>query len=513
MKNKVLILTDEPEIKDFLISNCNEKAIEHSFPKSVKEANSLLSSLDFPISLLSYSAISKADRNQIASLFKYTQKSKFILFDVPQDAKKRLAFYKMGTYRILDTSFKEEEVFYICNNLLKKQDRDLTRDESRFSGNLQDLSLAELINRFGKEKQSGVLKIQTPFSSGRVFFNKGHIEDASTGYRKGEEAVIYMLTWNVGRFAMRRTTVKNGKHRIKLSNIALLLMGENIRSEFYNKIKKLANLSTRVRVIHQGDLLSTIKDTAQKNFFKKLTEFKKIHDILEISPYGILDTIDHLLILKEKHYLEVEKGIEEIEDLAIEEKVEKSGLAESLLTMEDSNVLRKKLNAQELNNGKLIIIGTNTCGKTDFIRQFAQGGISGVRSNQDLDFSKVELDQDFSLLVFGISIDKRLTSIMEKLSEELVGYIFLIDAMKPDQFEFTNYILNHLTATYLVPIAIAITNIEPGDKKLFNHIKSIIHIPDKREPLICDVTKREDVKNVIMSIEQYKKSTKRGETV
>jgi signal recognition particle receptor subunit beta len=311
---------------------------------------------------------------------------------------------------------------------------------------------------------------------------------------------------------MRRTSAKNGKHRLKFSNIALLLLGENIRSEFFNKIKKLVSPTIQVRVIHQGDLLSTIKDITQKNFIKKLAEFKRIYDILEISPYGILETLDLLLHLKEKHYLEIEKkGIEEIVDLTVEEPIEKIGLAESLLTSENTSELRRKLNAQQLNNGKLLVIGTNTCGKTDFIRQFAQGGISGVRSNQDLDFSKIELEHDFNLLVFGISIDKRLTNIIEKLSEGLVGYIFLIDAKKTDQFEFTNYIINHLISTYPVPMAVAITNIEANDIKLIAQIKSIVKIPDKRDPLICNVTKREDVQRVIMSMEQFKKSSNKEE--
>ena len=89
MKNKVLILADEAELKNFLTSRCDEEDIGYSSPKSVREANSLLSSSNFPVSLLSYSVISDADRNQIVSLFKLTKKSKFTLFNIRSDITRR----------------------------------------------------------------------------------------------------------------------------------------------------------------------------------------------------------------------------------------------------------------------------------------------------------------------------------------------------------------------------------------------------------------------------------------
>ena len=44
--------------------------------------------------------------------------------------------------------------------------------------------------------------------------------------------------------------------------------------------------------------------------------------------------------------------------------------------------------------------------------------------------------------------------------------------------------------------------------KLIEQIKSVIHIPDKRDPIICNVTRREDVQRVIMSMDQFRKYSK-----
>jgi len=145
-------------------------------------------------------------------------------------------------------------------------------------------------------------------------------------------------------------------------------------------------------------------------------------------------------------------------------------------------------------------LGSNTCGKTDFIRNFNQGSHSGVRTNQDLDFTRIDLAANFHLQVFGIVFDKRLMDIVEKLSEGLLGYIFLIDAEKPDELEYTNYIINHLTSIFDVPWTIALTNIDTKDSKLLKKIKSSLRIPDGRELRICDVTNKDEVRKIILSM-------------
>ena len=90
--------------------------------------------------------------------------------------------------------------------------------------------------------------------------------------------------------------------------------------------------------------------------------------------------------------------------------------------------------------------------------------------------------------------------IVEKLSEGLLGYIFLIDAEKPDEFEYTSYIINHLTSMFDVPWTIAVTNIDAKDTRLLRKIQSNIRIPDGRNLLICNMTDKEDVRKTILSM-------------
>jgi signal recognition particle receptor subunit beta len=190
----------------------------------------------------------------------------------------------------------------------------------------------------------------------------------------------------------------------------------------------------------------------------------------------------------------------EIADLYVEEAHEGTGLAERLLSSKEVTELRKRLNAREVFSGKLLILGPKTCGKTDFIRLFNQGSRSGVRTNQDLDFTKIELDKDFYLQVFGIGMDKKLTGIIQKLSEGLLGYIFLIDAEQPELLEYSNYLINYLVNTYHVPWACAVTNIDKNKTDQIRKIRTSLVITPNRDVLVCDVTDKDDVRKVIMSI-------------
>jgi signal recognition particle receptor subunit beta len=495
----ILLLVNEEDTEQLKIL-FEEKGIFPNITCSGEEAVRLLAKEKIPLFALCYSKIVDASRETVIALFKHTQKVKFLIFNVPDDAKRRLAFYKMGAYRIFDSNYDITDIAALSKNILDKQDMIKNIDDTRFSGSLSDFSLAELINSFGKEKRTGVLKIHAAYGAGKIFFNNGEIDDAHTSFRKGDEAVIYMLCWPTGQFSMQPATLKTPRHRVRLSNIGILLHGEMVRQQFLNQLKTIGSMQAEIRVINQGDILPKAKDGKYKNFIKKLTQFTKLSDILESSPFGILDTLNHVVDLRKENYLDLKIRKDDFDLPSVYEKQESSGLVEKLLSPEDSEVLQKKLRAESLTAGKLIILGTNTCRKTDFIRQMSQGSISNMRSNQDLDYAKVELTSNFTLQVFGIPLDRKLAGVVSKLSGGLIGYIILIDAQRPDELEYTNYIINNLITTHNAAISLAITNISTNNKKAINEVKKIIIPSDGREILVCDVANKDDIRKVLLSL-------------
>jgi signal recognition particle receptor subunit beta len=85
-----------------------------------------------------------------------------------------------------------------------------------------------------------------------------------------------------------------------------------------------------------------------------------------------------------------------------------------------------------------------------------------------------------------------------------VGYIFLIDARREAELEYTNYVISNLISVHEVPWTIAVTNIDKSGKKVPPKIKSVLDLPKGRTLLTCDVTNKDDVREVVMSIKSIK---------
>ena len=504
ISNKILILGTDKKRTTLLVSLFKEKNIEVLGAENIPEADDIISSSELDLILIEYSAIVSAEREKLVELFRDARRTKFVIFDVPHDSTRRLAFYKLGAYRILGIIYDVEDIYFYSQNLLSTNRPEQEERESRFSGRLQDFILSGLINNFGKEKRSGVLRIQTSISSGKIYFNNGHIYHASAGYLKDDEAVLYMLTWNLGRFIMTPLPKKEVTSRVRLSNVGLLLQGDSLREEYFSRVKDLGGFSKEMQVVNQGDLVQRDRDPNFKNFIEKLSDYLQINDVIENSPYPMLDTLNHLIDLKKSKNLKIREADNIFNDLPSEQTQESSGLIERLLSGNDVNLLRKNIKAEDLVSGKLLILGSNTSGKTEFIRQFNQGSVSAVSSNQELDFTTIELAENFSLQVFGIALEERLSQIIEKLSEGLVGYIFLIDAKRESEIEYTNYVIKNLISVHNVPWTIAVTNIKNSTKKIPPKIKSGLELPKERSLLTCDLTNKDDVRKVVMSIKSIK---------
>jgi len=498
--SKIIRLSSHSKRTDDLVSMLRNDNHFVTLLDKISTTADKITSQDVVLIIINYSSIVSAERKELTTLFQSARSKKFVIFDVPNDATRRQAFYRLGAYRIFRDSYEITDIFHFATNTLRKLETNGKLKEAHFSGSLQDFSLAGLINIFGREKRSGILRIRTNGSTGKIYFSDGNIVRAGSGNLGSDDAIFYMLTWTKGWFSMRPLPIKPFKSQIQLSNLGILLYGEQIANQYSDQINKLGGINRQLRVINQGDILQPEKDKIFVDFIQYLLTFRKIHEVVEFSPYALLETLDILEKLNGSKNLEFRETVSGIGEIYVEKAQKKTITTEHIFKAGEVKKLRKILSAKNLSGGKLLILGINTCGKTDFIRNFTHGSHGAVRTNQDLDFTKVDLDTDFHVQVFGLVIDKRLMEIVEKLSEGLLGYIFLVDAENPDEFEYTSYIITHLTNLFDVPWTIAVTNIDVKNVTLLKKIKSDIRVPDKRNLLICDVTNKDEVKKTILSM-------------
>lgn len=448
-----------------------------------------------PLLLVNYGQIVGKNHNKLLPLFQGAGEGKLVLYNTPCDGTRRMALYKLGAFRVFDEACSMTEIAAYVRSNLRVRSKLATENTLRLSGNLSELSLGDLIHTLMKEQHSGILKVITGFGTGRLFFERGAIRDAVAGSRKSDEAVLYMLTWTSGEFYLRSSELAGVINKIQLSTPGLLIRGREIRHQFYKDLKNFGTLNTRLKrsaespAGQQADpkieqLLELISDeiTLGSLLFKSNL---KIPDILPLVSRMQSDGLIEIMI---------EEG-----GIAYNPNLE-SGFTEKLFSPDEVEQLRTIIGMEINETGKLMVLGGDNSGKSDFIRLLGNAPVGRERKGQKLDISKIAVGGQFTLLTFGITPDQKITKTIEGLSEGLKAFIFLIDANEPDNFEYMTYVIQHLTSLQDVPWAAAISGCAADDEAKKLQVRGHVNLPDQRELLHCDTSNRESVKQLVLAL-------------
>jgi len=96
--------------------------------------------------------------------------------------------------------------------------------ELSFAGNLNFLNLGELLQIFGTNGSTGVLKIKSKYTEepGRMYFIKGELVNAEAGSKEGLAAALSLFGWTEGEFEFFTQNVKT-KRAIQKSRMEITL--------------------------------------------------------------------------------------------------------------------------------------------------------------------------------------------------------------------------------------------------------------------------------------------------
>ena len=346
--------------------------------------------------------------------------------------------------------------------MLKSVSTEDEKDALYSRGRLEDIPLAKLISSLGKEKRTGVLKLVTSTSSGKIYFYTGNIDDAWVNGHTGEEAVLHMLYWNKGDFFFIASETAKPKNNIALSNIGLVLLAEKRRKSFLENLKKIGTLNSTLRVIHLGDVRA-LHPEIEESFLQLIKKPLLLEEALDNPVYTCYETAENLVVLKEEKLLQVNQPHRSVFE-AVPEAIPsaQAALNELILNQFEIQQLKVNLHIEGENTGKIVVLGSRLSGKSDFI-QHLTGAKNQAPEAKDLEVARVTLSTDLDLLLFGMTVDQMVMETTEKLSEGLVGYIFLISYLEQDTYEYVNYVINHLLSMYPVSCVAAVTEMPSPD--------------------------------------------------
>jgi hypothetical protein len=173
--------------------------------------------------------------------------------------------------------------------------------ETDLKGNLQQMSLAEVLQTLGMAKKSGGLKIVKQSQVGKIYFDSGDVVQASLEKYKSEEAVYRILCWDEGYFEFDSTD-KTDKAAISTSTTSLLMEGFRQRDEYIKYKQAMPSFDSLVKLAATEQPDET-KSAAQKIIIL-IDGQRTIQDIINSSPINYLITVKILYTLLKKGVIE-----------------------------------------------------------------------------------------------------------------------------------------------------------------------------------------------------------------
>jgi len=144
-----------------------------------------------------------------------------------REIQQRVRGFELGAKDYLVKPLHVKEVIAHIRMVLRRLERRKTEQLEtymKFSGRLDQLNLADLIESFGVERKTGVLTISNGRRTGQVYFREGTVVNATLGNISQEPAIYQMLPWDRGYFNMVFKEIEV-PDEISISNLGLLLHG------------------------------------------------------------------------------------------------------------------------------------------------------------------------------------------------------------------------------------------------------------------------------------------------
>ncbi len=448
--------------------------------------------------IVEFDTLTISDRMAVIEFYKEFTRQNIFMYNVPDNANKRLAFYELGAKRVFDTSQTLEEIYYGLKWPLRNWQAGENKNVLISSGTLEDVSINSLLSTLAREERSGILKMVTPYNSGKIYFREGFIIHAQVGLLKGERALMHMLFWTAGSFSFAAAAIGNEKESVRISKVALLCLAESIRQKYLEDLQKIGTMSAIVQVKFIDSLQSSALEMTE-NFKELVARPTVLSKILENSVYTCFETAEKLAALKDEGFLFANE-----QDKSVAKKLKQKQTTE--LPISDSNLLDTKEATEfskninlESNSGKVFIIDTDEKSANNFLARLVSSG-SEIISNEDLHFCNTALKNKAEMIFYSLTINKLIIDTIEKYATDIKAIIFIINEKVDSNPEYSRYIISRLTKIYDVPW---VTMSEKVNSKKIDNLKSNYGIP-KHIPLIeASPVKNEDAKNVLLQVKEY----------
>jgi small GTP-binding protein len=162
---------------------------------------------------------------------------------------------------------------------------------------------------------------------------------------------------------------------------------------------------------------------------------------------------------------------------------------------------------------KMVVTGPFNAGKTEFIRSVSEiEVVSTERRITDhtsriknettvaMDFGRITVDHDLVLYLFGTPGQKRFDFMWEILSEGMLGFVVLVDSVRPETFREARRILDVFQNYANTPYVVAANKQDMEDAWSPDDLRIALKVRSDVKMLPCIATDKESVKRVLLEL-------------
>jgi len=162
---------------------------------------------------------------------------------------------------------------------------------------------------------------------------------------------------------------------------------------------------------------------------------------------------------------------------------------------------------------KMVVTGPFSAGKTQFIQSISEIDVVETerkithpeerikdQTTVAMDFGRITVDEDLVLYLFGTPGQRRFDFMWEILAEGMLGFVVLLDSVRPETFREARHILERFYSFAPVPYVVAANKQDLEDAWSPEDLRIAFHIPQEIKVLPCVATDRESVKQVLLEL-------------
>jgi len=236
MAGKILIVDDNPSVLKLLnisLSKAGYNIVEADNGETAFE----VANKEHPDLIISDIMMPQMDGIELCWMIRENSEIPlvpFIFLTSFDDSEMEIRGFRAGADEYLSKPIDRKELLERVEELLERTGKlktieDTTETKKAFSGDLNDLSIVELVQMLNLNKKSGILRIDADIQ-GEIYLKNGQLFGAKTLNKTGEEAIYEMVTLNTGTFNFELSE-KDVDQNIKNSTMNVIMEACRIMDE------------------------------------------------------------------------------------------------------------------------------------------------------------------------------------------------------------------------------------------------------------------------------------------